>query len=300
MLEQEKTMSCQAGCWGLASIAGLVGAVVLRMVGGYGWFGVLFLGVLIAIILGVVFTRFFCTESGAAQQGSAEPSGIEAAARSAGAAVGKTAATVSDAAGSAAESVSNVVEGSEDIAESRDAPAAAMQPRGAVVQPSTRLAGQEELAERKGTWKYERPNDSGAAAKAAAAAATSVSAGTPVSEAAEASAESTPDYDGDGEHEGSAEGTRPAGLDGPRGGQADNLKEIKGIGPKLEKMLNGMGFYHFDQIASWGADEVAWVNANITGFKGRVSRDDWVAQAKVLAEGGETEFSKRVDQGGVY
>ena len=48
------------------------------------------------------------------------------------------------------------------------------------------------------------------------------------------------------------------------------------------------------------ADEVAWVDQNLEGFKGRVTRDEWVAQAKLLAEGGETEFSKRVDKGGVY
>ncbi len=65
-------------------------------------------------------------------------------------------------------------------------------------------------------------------------------------------------------------------------------------------MLNDMGFYHFDQIAAWTADEVAWVNANLQGFKGRVTRDNWVEQAKILAAGGETEFSKRVDKGDVY
>lgn len=93
---------------------------------------------------------------------------------------------------------------------------------------------------------------------------------------------------------------RPAALEGPRDGKADNLKEIKGIGPKLEKLCNSMGFYHFDQIASWTADEVAWVDANLEGFKGRVSRDKWIDQAKTLAAGGETEFSKRVEDGNVY
>ncbi len=68
----------------------------------------------------------------------------------------------------------------------------------------------------------------------------------------------------------------------------------------METMLNDMGFYHFDQIAAWTADEVAWVNANLQGFKGRVTRDNWVEQAKILAAGGETEFSKRVDKGDVY
>ncbi|WP_261391221.1 hypothetical protein [Roseovarius atlanticus] len=95
-------------------------------------------------------------------------------------------------------------------------------------------------------------------------------------------------------------GTKPATLDAPRGGSADNLKEIKGVGPKLEGVLHDMGFYHFDQIANWTDQEVAWVDANLIGFKGRVSRDNWIDQAKTLAAGGETEFSKRVDKGNVY
>ncbi|MBC7132733.1 MAG: NADH-quinone oxidoreductase subunit E [Roseovarius sp.] len=94
-----------------------------------------------------------------------------------------------------------------------------------------------------------------------------------------------------------AEGKRPAALDAPREGKADDLKRIKGIGPKLEKLCNSLGFYHYEQIAGWTPEEVAWVDANLTGFKGRVSRDDWVAQARILAAGGETEFSRRADTG---
>lgn len=97
----------------------------------------------------------------------------------------------------------------------------------------------------------------------------------------------------------SADG-KPPTLDKARDGGADNLKEIKGVGPKLEQLLNKMGFFHFDQIAVWREKEIAWVDENLEGFKGRVTRDDWVAQAKILAEGGETEFSKKVDKGGVY
>ena len=83
-------------------------------------------------------------------------------------------------------------------------------------------------------------------------------------------------------------------------GKADNLKEIKGVGPKLETQLNELGIYHFEQIANWSQDEIAWVDTHLVGFKGRVTRDDWVAQAKTLAAGGDTEFSKRVDKGDVY
>ncbi len=95
-------------------------------------------------------------------------------------------------------------------------------------------------------------------------------------------------------------GTRPEALDGPRDGKADDLKKIKGVGPKLETLCNEMGFYHFDQIANWTEAEVAWVDDNLKGFKGRVSRDAWVEQAKLLAEGKETEFSTRVKKGEVY
>lgn len=95
-------------------------------------------------------------------------------------------------------------------------------------------------------------------------------------------------------------GTRPEALEGPREGGADDLKKIKGVGPKLEKLCNSLGFYHFDQIANWTADEVAWVDQNLEGFKGRVTRDSWVEQARVLASGGETDFSKKVDKGDVY
>ena len=97
-----------------------------------------------------------------------------------------------------------------------------------------------------------------------------------------------------------AQGAAPAKLQAPRDGQADNLKEIKGVGPKLEQMLHQMGFYHFDQIAAWTEAEVSWVNENLAGFKGRATRDNWVAQAKILAAGGETEFSARVGRGNVY
>jgi predicted flap endonuclease-1-like 5' DNA nuclease len=159
------------------------------------------------------------------------------------------------------------------------------------IKPSASLAGEQELSERKGEWKYEASSSdmtNGAATADAASAATV------------ASVEETEDYDGDGVKEGTDEGSRPEALTAARDGGADNLKEIKGIGPALERLCNELGIYHFDQIAGWSADEVAWMNANLKGFKGRVSRDNWVEQAKILAAGGETEFSKRVEDGGVY
>jgi len=99
---------------------------------------------------------------------------------------------------------------------------------------------------------------------------------------------------------GSGQAAKPEMMSAPNEGGADDLKQIKGVGPKLEQLLNSMGVYHFDQIAGWTADEVSWVDDNLQGFKGRVSRDDWVAQAQVLAQGGATEFSDKVKKGDVY
>ncbi|MFA9230609.1 MAG: NADH-quinone oxidoreductase subunit E [Microgenomates group bacterium] len=78
---------------------------------------------------------------------------------------------------------------------------------------------------------------------------------------------------------------KPKGLSAAREGKADDLKLVKGIGPKLEILCNKLGFYHFDQIANWTASEIAWVDDNLEGFKGRVTRDEWVVQARDLAAG---------------
>lgn len=87
-------------------------------------------------------------------------------------------------------------------------------------------------------------------------------------------------------------GQKPQTLDGPRNGRADNLKKIGGVGPKIEKLLNGLGVYHFDQIASWTDEEIAWVNAEIS-FKGRIERENWVDQARSLAQGVQSESRDR-------
>ena len=76
---------------------------------------------------------------------------------------------------------------------------------------------------------------------------------------------------------------RPTTLAKARDGGPDKLTKIKGIGPKLQDLLFSMGFFHFDQIASWDNSQVAWVDENLDGFKGRASRDDWVAQAFSLS-----------------
>lgn len=89
---------------------------------------------------------------------------------------------------------------------------------------------------------------------------------------------------------------KPAGperLTAPRKGQADDLKEIEGIGPAMEKLVNSLGFYHFEQIASWSDADVALVDAEMKTFKGRIARDRWVAQAKIIVAEGLEAFRER-------
>jgi len=78
--------------------------------------------------------------------------------------------------------------------------------------------------------------------------------------------------------------SNPVLLDAPRGGKADDLKVLSGIGPKLETALNEFGIYHFDQIAGLTAEGVAWLNDNQKGFAMTAERYDLVGQAKAMVD----------------
>lgn len=110
--------------------------------------------------------------------------------------------------------------------------------------PSVALAGELELAKRKDDWKYQ------------------------------------PNRERENNPESQTRQEAPSCLDDSIGRIANNLKKIKGVGSKLEKLCNSMGFYHFSQIAAWTAQDVAWANYNLVGFKGWVTLDNWADQAK--------------------
>lgn len=62
----------------------------------------------------------------------------------------------------------------------------------------------------------------------------------------------------------------------------DDLKKLKGVGPKLEGMLNDMGIYTYQQVSKMSKAEYDLVDSMLTSFKGRGERDDWAGQAKGL------------------
>lgn len=84
---------------------------------------------------------------------------------------------------------------------------------------------------------------------------------------------------------GGGEGRKLKYLDGPEG-EKDDLKLISGVGPVLEDKLNELGIYHFWQIAKFEAKDIDLVN-DAMAFPGRIERDEWIAQAANLADGGE-------------
>jgi predicted flap endonuclease-1-like 5' DNA nuclease len=76
-------------------------------------------------------------------------------------------------------------------------------------------------------------------------------------------------------------------------GPPDNLRQLKGVGPKLGALLTGLGITRFDQIAAWGPDEIARVDAHLGTFRGRIARDSWIEQATLLAEGDIAGFEAK-------
>ncbi|MCH4539670.1 50S ribosomal protein L21 [Ochrobactrum sp. A-1] len=75
---------------------------------------------------------------------------------------------------------------------------------------------------------------------------------------------------------------RPELLEAARLGAPDDLTVIKGIGGAVQGLLNGIGVFHYDQIASWSDDESRWIERRM-GFPRRVEREDWIGQATKLA-----------------
>ena len=75
----------------------------------------------------------------------------------------------------------------------------------------------------------------------------------------------------------------------------DDLKRIRGIGVLIEKKLNSLGVTSYEQVANWTGADVERVS-QILDFKGRIERENWIEQARILATGGQTEFSRRSDR----
>lgn len=76
--------------------------------------------------------------------------------------------------------------------------------------------------------------------------------------------------------------------------ETDDLKRIRGIGVLIEKKLNSLGIVHYEQVANWTGADIERIS-RILDFKGRIERENWIEQARILATGGQTEFSRRTE-----
>ena len=219
MDKNQGIISCAVGCWLVALLGGILAAGLLIALGSWSFTQGIFIGFVVFGLGGLLLSVMMCRPFPAIGATTVKTS------------VDDTSASV--ATGSAADAAASEQEAS--------APAPA-------VTPSKQLLGQQDLASRKGEWKYHA--DSGATGAPSQAASVAPAASNAVGE-----------------------------------GGSDNLTKMKGVGPKLAAVLNENGIERFDQIARWGADDVKWADESLKGFKGRATRDNWVEQAKALAKG---------------
>jgi len=253
---------------GISVIAGILAFLALKLMADYTTFPALILAIVIAILVGILLWIGFRED----EDTSASDLGLGSASAASGAATAATTSTAATAAPAKAADTASSLMGDAGHALKADAkapPKAAPAKKTAAAKPAAKSATAAKPAAKKA------PATKKAAPKAAekSAAAKPKPAANPI-----------------------AKDGKPATLKKARAGGADDLKLLKGVGLGLEKTLNELGFFHFDQVAGWRKKEIQWVDDRLK-FKGRIERDEWIKQAKVLAKGGTTEFSKRAKKG---
>lgn len=85
----------------------------------------------------------------------------------------------------------------------------------------------------------------------------------------------------------------PAAQPAPVPATGDDLTRIKGLGPKIADQLATLGVTTFAQLAAWDESEIDRIDAQLGRFQGRIRRDDWPGQAKLLAAGDTAGYEAR-------
>jgi predicted flap endonuclease-1-like 5' DNA nuclease len=269
MASKDNNTECMITCLGIASFAGFVAMVMLFWMADFSPLQAIFTGGLIGTLLGVLLMFTVCgSQTAAVDLASDDKPAVRYAAQAAekraqNAAVLKDLRVPGPAAG-----------------------AAPTAPTG-----SDKVGGPEAGTVPDGATDTSAPTGTTAAVSATPPATIMTSQPAPPAEAVEKTKVEAPKKAAP-ETAPASDGEKPAILLAkarPEG--KDDLKLISGVGPKLEETLNDLGVYHFDQVAKFDQADIEWVDARLR-FKGRIERDDWMTQARVLAQGGETEFSK--------
>lgn len=114
----------------------------------------------------------------------------------------------------------------------------------------------------------------------------------------EADAEAGPSIAPTGTSTGSSTGIALAPAPIPAPGTGDDLTCIKGLGPKLSALLGEFGIASFSQIAAWTPEEIERIDAHLGRFSGRIVRDQWVEQARLLAAGDQSSYVAQFGRNG--
>lgn len=272
MNQKSGGLTCAATCWGIALLGGILVAALLVALADYAIVAAIFFGLVAFVLGGLILTWALCRSLPGPNEATITPASTEPVSTkpASAASAATTSATTSSPAAAAPASL---------MSDPEAAKPAAKKP--AAKKPAAKKAAAKPAATKTATAK--KPAAKKAAGKSASTSkAATAKAPTKAAAAAPAKAARKP----------VAKDGKPSTMKKPRKAGADDLKMIKGVGPGLEKTLNELGFWHYDQIAGWRKKEVEWVDERLK-FKGRIERDGWIKQAKTLAKGGQTEFSKR-------
>jgi predicted flap endonuclease-1-like 5' DNA nuclease len=88
--------------------------------------------------------------------------------------------------------------------------------------------------------------------------------------------------------------TAPLATETPAGpGEGDDLRKIKGVGPKLVTTLHALGVTRYEQIAGWTDADLDALDAQLGAFAGRPRRDSWVEQARLLSSGDKSGYESK-------
>ena len=326
MNSDSEKQACTRRCWWMGAGAGLILAFLLLAFGDWRFFGAVFIGIIVAGVVGFLLNMFLCADAdtqdtasaprsqaaGAADASTSMAAGAGAAVAAPGrpaakpANVGTTTPTEfvsetpeeGDVAQDAAKtgtpkpavpaSTAPKTTASKETAPKTAAKTTASKTTApkAAAKPKPKAAPKKTAAKPAGAATAASVSDRDAAPAPKPKASTAKAAGPkPKTAAAPKAAPKapTPTTAKAPKQPSAPAEAAPDVLGAPRAGGADDFKLIDGVGPKLEQTLNELGFYHFDQMANWGKDEIAWVDARLR-FKGRIERDGWVAQAKTLAQ----------------
>ena len=79
----------------------------------------------------------------------------------------------------------------------------------------------------------------------------------------------------------------------PASGPPDNLRLLKGVGPKMVAQLGEFGIVRFEQLAGLTETEVALLDKRMGAFEGRIARDRLVEQARYLERGDKDGFEAK-------